>query len=332
MGCIGADDAAIDVIRMCPVERTESMITDGRMTDSLTSSYESCRALHRAHGRTYYLATRLLPAWKRRHVHALYGFTRYTDEIVDCPNGGSAAERASRLRSWRDRFAAALAGAPVEDAVLPAVLHTIAVFDLDRADFTTFLRSMEMDLTVTEYRTYDDLLDYMAGSAAAIGTIMLPILGAYDLPLAREPARELGLAFQLTNFIRDVGEDLARGRIYLPLKDLAECGVAPQDLRTGVTTDPIRRLIALEVDRAREHYARAACGIAMLAPSSQACIRTAYLLYGGILDEVVRADYDVLTRRATVPNRRRLAVAATSLFTRPGRRVRVPAAGAHPPV
>jgi phytoene synthase len=296
------------------------------MTDSLAASYAHCRAIHRAHGRTYYLATRLLPRWKRRHVHALYGFTRYTDEIVDACDGGAAAERAARLRRWTDRFAAALEGAPVADPVLPALRHTIAVFGLDRADFAAFLRSMAMDLTITEYRTYEDLLDYMAGSAAAIGSMMLPILGARDLALAREPARQLGLAFQLTNFIRDVAEDLARGRVYLPLADLAEFGVRREDLARGVATGPIRRLIAFEVGRARVHYARAAPGIPMLEPSSQACIRTAYRLYGGILDEVVRTGYDVFGGRATVPNRRRLAVFGASLLTRPGTPVpRVPA-------
>ena len=296
---------------------------DGATSERVAASYEYCRALHRAHGRSYYLATRLLPRWKRKHVHALYGFTRYTDEIVDCLDGASSADRACRLYGWAGRFAAALEGAPVMDGVLPAVLHTIEVFNLDRADFTVFLRSMAMDLTVSRYDTYDDLLEYVAGSAAAIGTMMLPILGARDIALAREPARELGRAFQLTNFIRDVGEDLRRGRIYLPLKDLADFGVCPADLRAGVTTDAIRELIAFEVDRARAHYARAADGIPLLAPSSQACIRTAYRLYGGILDEVVRAGYDVLTRRATVPDRRRLAIAVTGVLTPPGRPVRL---------
>jgi phytoene synthase len=294
------------------------------MTDSLAESYERCRALHRAHGRTYYLATRLLPAWKRRHVHALYGFTRYTDDLVDDFDGTDAAQRADRLRRWTETFNAALDGASVEDPVLPAVLHTIAVFGLDRADFAAFLRSMAMDLTVTGYDSYDDLLDYMAGSAAAIGSMMLPILGASDLALAREPARQLGLAFQLTNFVRDVAEDLDRGRIYLPRKDLAEFGVTPLDLRARVATGPIRELIRFEVARAREHYALAAPGVVLLEPASQACIRTAYRLYGGILDEVVRADYDVFSRRATVPKRRRLAVAAACLLTRPGRPVALP--------
>jgi phytoene synthase len=291
---------------------------------TLTESYEVCRRLHRAHGRTYYLATRLLPRWKRRHVHALYGFARYTDDIVDRFSGATACQREAELWWWTERFTAALDGAPVDDPILPAVLHTIDVFDLDRADFTAFLRSMAMDCTVTEYATYDDLIDYMAGSAATIGTMMLPILGTTVPDRARGPARELGLAFQLTNFIRDVGEDLDRGRIYLPLKDLAEFGVTPDDLYAKVATPPVRELIAHEVERARRHYAAAAPGIAMLSTRSQACIRTAYRGYGAILDVVVAAGYDVFARRATVPTWRRLAILAECLVGPAGRPLPIP--------
>jgi phytoene synthase len=279
----------------------------------LNAAYDRCRDLHRKHGRTYYLATRLLPAWKRRHVHALYGFTRYADEIVD---NFPPRERATRLTEWSSHFMAGLRGEPIDDPLLPAVLHTIAVFDLDLEDFDKFLRSMAMDLTVTRYATYEELLDYMEGSAAVIGTMMLPILGSSDPAAAREPARQLGFAFQLTNFIRDVAEDLDRGRIYLPLSDLEAFGVTPSDLRGGGRK--VKDLIAYEVSRAREHYAAAAPGITMLEPASQACMRTAYLLYGGILDEVEAAGYDVFARRATVPNRRRAAVAVRSLLTKAG--------------
>jgi len=285
----------------------------------LAAAYDRCRALHRRHGRTYYLATRLLPEWKRRHVHALYGFARYADEIVDRTDALPLTDRAVALRAWSDRFLAGLHGKPVDDPLLPAVLHTIAVFDLDRDDFAAFLESMAMDLTVTGYRDYAELLAYMAGSAAAIGTMMLPVLGSSDLAAAREPARQLGLAFQLTNFIRDVAEDLERGRLYLPLEDLDRFGVTQRDLvvaaARGRATGPIRDLIGYEVERARAHYAAAAPGVPLLAPASQACIRAAYHLYGGILDEVVRADHDVFLRRATVSTRRRLAVAARCLLT-----------------
>lgn len=281
----------------------------------LAPSYERCRALHRAYGRSYYLATRLLPAWKRPHVHALYGFARYSDEIVDRDSGETTAARAERLRDWTNRCTAALSGATVPDPILPALLHTIDVFGLDRADFVAFLRSMAMDLTVTGYRTYADLLSYMEGSAAAIGTMMLPVLGARDRVLARDPARQLGFAFQMTNFIRDVGEDLDRGRMYLPGEDLARFGVTPDDLRRKTATEPVRALIAFEIGRARWHYARAVPGILMLDPSSQPCIRAAYLLYSGILAEVERAGHDVFRRRATVPARRRLAILAQSVLT-----------------
>ncbi|MFI9527345.1 phytoene/squalene synthase family protein [Micromonospora rosaria] len=309
------------------------------MDADLTAAYDRCRELHRRHGRTYYLATRLLPAWKRRHVHALYGFTRYADEIVDRTEDLPPTERAARLDDWAGRFLAGLHGQPVDDPLLPAVLHTIAVFDLDRDDFASFLKSMAMDLTVTSYRTYDALLDYMEGSAAVIGTMMLPILGSADPVAAREPARHLGFAFQLTNFIRDVAEDLDRGRTYLPDEDLAAFGVTRADLlaarRRGRTTEPIRDLIRYEVTRAQAHYVAAAPGITLLDPASQSCMRTAYALYGGILDEVAAQGYDVFVRRATVPQRRRMAVAARALLTPTGTPVVVPGpppAGDLPPV
>jgi phytoene synthase len=300
------------------------------MRDSLVDSYRRCQALHRRYGRTYYLATGLLPAWKRRHVHALYGFTRYADEIVDATDGGTPQQRTARLDAWGAAFRAG----DLDDPLLPAVLHTVAVFGLDRADFDRFLRAMAMDLTVDRYRGYGDLLEYMAGSAAAIGTMMLPILLADGRPgrapaagnvagAAREAAGQLGLAFQLTNFIRDVAEDLRRDRVYLPIEDLDRFGVTVEGLRgcaeRGAATREVRALIAFEVERARAHYAAAAPGVTMLPPASQACIRTAYRLYGGILDEVVRAGYDVFAGRARVPVVRRLAVAAACRATPAGR-------------
>lgn len=304
------------------------------METDLTAAYARCQELHRRHGRTYYLATRLLPAWKRRHVHALYGFTRYADEIVDRTEELPAAERAARLDDWSARFLAGLHGARIDDPLLPAVLHTIAIFDLDRTDFASFLRSMAMDLTVMSYRTYDDLLDYMEGSAAVIGTMMLPILGSSDPAAAREPARQLGFAFQLTNFIRDVAEDLDRGRTYLPDEDLAKFDVTRADLlaakANGRATPRIRELIEYEVTRAQAHYAAAAPGIPLLAAASQACMRTAYALYGGILDEVAAQGYDVFARRAVVPQRRRMAVAARALLTPAGTPVVVPGPAVHP--
>ncbi|GII60280.1 phytoene synthase [Sphaerisporangium krabiense] len=298
---------------------------------TLTASYARCRRLHAAYGRSYYLATRLLPAWKRPHVHALYGFARYADEIVDsfAMTGDRAAALdglTTRLSAWitGDRSpgqatdgdgAAGRAGDQAGDPVLPAFTHTVRSFAIDLDDVGAFLGSMRADLTVTRYATYEELLGYMEGSAAVIGTMMLPVLeplpGAAER--AREPARMLGLAFQLTNFIRDVAEDLARGRVYLPLEDLDRFGVTVGDLAAGRASRAVRDLIAYETGRARELYRRALPGIGMLVPSSRPCIRAAYELYGGILDQVEAAGYDVLAARARVPRRRRLAVFARQL-------------------
>jgi phytoene synthase len=277
---------------------------------TLGAAYERCRQLHARHGRTYYLATLLLPRWKRRHVHALYGFVRYADEIVD--DLATTLDRrgqAAALAAWGERFLAGLGGAPVDDPVLPAVIHTVRAFDLDVGDFAKFLASMAMDLERDGYRTYAELCRYMEGSAAVIGTMMTPILEASDPPAAREHARQLGLAFQLTNFLRDVAEDLERGRVYLPAEDLVRFGVRRADLAAGRAGPRVAELLAFEIERARAHYRAAEPGIELLAPSSRPCIRVAFTLYGGILDEIERAGYQVLDRRVRVPRRRRAAVA-----------------------
>jgi 15-cis-phytoene synthase len=286
---------------------------------TLGAAYERCRQLHARHGRTYYLATLLLPRWKRRHVHALYGFTRYADEIVDdLASTLDRAGQAAALRAWGERFFAGLRGAPCDDPVLPAVLHTVRAFDLEVADFERFLDAMAADLHTGGYATYDDLCGYMEGSAAVIGTMMAPILESADLEAARAHARQLGLAFQLTNFIRDLAEDHRRGRVYLPQADLDRFEVRRGDLAPGPAGPAVRALVAFEVERARVHYRAAEPGIDLLAPSSRPCIRVAFDLYGGILDEIERAGYQVLDRRVGVPRHRRLGVAGRQLLAARG--------------
>ncbi|HEU5023452.1 MAG TPA: phytoene/squalene synthase family protein [Spirillospora sp.] len=284
---------------------------------TLTASYEHCRRINARHGRSFHLATLLLPEWKRRHVHALYGFARHVDDIVDAFEEGpdAPAGRAASIDRVVDRLDAGLAGEPVPDPVLPAFVHTVRSFGIEHADIQAFLSSMRADLTVTRYGSYEDLLTYMEGSAAAIGLMMLPVLETVPgaARLAREPARELGRAFQLTNFLRDVAEDLARGRVYLPLDDLARFGVDETDLRGGHCSRRLRELVAFEIRRARRHYRRAREGIEMLAPSSRPCIRAAAALYGGILDQIAAGGHDVLAARARVPRRRRAAIFARHL-------------------
>jgi phytoene synthase len=280
-------------------------ITDPEMR----ASYERCRELNAQHGKTYYLATLLLPPAKRPYVHALYGFARYADEIVDdLASTLGEQEKADWLGSWGDRFFADLARGSSDDPVCRAVVDTVQRWDIPVEHFQAFLHSMRMDLTVTEYATYDDLYEYVYGSAAVIGLQMVPILEP-TAPEAYDRAKDLGVAFQLANFVRDVGEDLERGRVYLPLEDLARFGVSRADLERRVVTPEIRAALEFQIARVRALEEASREGIAMLHPSSQPCIEAARVLYCGIVDAVEDIDYQVFTERATVSRRRRLQVA-----------------------
>jgi phytoene synthase len=185
------------------------------------------------------------------------------------------------------------------------VVHTVRAFDIDPGCFERFLRSMAMDLTVASYATWDDLLAYMDGSAAVIGEMMLPILEPRTTD-ALVPARDLGNAFQLTNFLRDVDEDLDRGRVYLPQEDLDRFAADPA---RRTVDDEWRDLMRFEVERARSLYRSADRGIEMLPPESARCIRAARVLYAEILDRIEAADYDVFSTRAAVPTHRKALVA-----------------------
>ena len=279
------------------------------MTVTLEASYAECRRLNRRSGTTYYWSTMVLPAVKRHHVHALYGFCRHADDIVDGP--APPGERAgARWRRSATRFFADLARGHSDDRVLKAVVHTVRAFDIDHDGFRRFLRSMEMDLTVACYETYQDLCRYMDGSAAVVGEMMLPILEPADPVAAVGPARALGEAFQLTNFLRDIDEDLDRGRQYLPQEDLHRFGV---DLTERRCTPAFVELMRFEIDRCRRLYRHGAAGLALLPPRSARCVAAAHDLYGRILDRIEVQGYDVFARRARVPTSRKLVVAARHL-------------------
>jgi len=277
----------------------------------LRPAFESARRIHAQHGRSYFLATRLLPAAKRPHVHALYGFARYVDDLVD----RQAPNTAPALASTLDDVEASLMSGTDCSPVVAAVRETIRHYDLPVQHFHDFLASMRLDLTIASYPRYADLERYMWGSGAVIGLLLLPILGTTGSPAIAAPyAADLGIAFQLTNFIRDVGEDARRGRVYLPAEDLAEFGVDISRLRHGVVDGPVRALLTYEISRARGIYRNARQGIRLLAPSSRPCIEAAYRLYSGILDEIERADYQVLRQRVSVPIWRRALVAAPAVL------------------
>jgi phytoene synthase len=284
---------------------------------ALRASYTRCRRINAEHGKTFYLSTLLLPPAKRPYVHALYGFARHVDDIVDDHSATTAAERAARLEQWSADFLADLDWDATSDPVNRAVLDTIRRWEIPSSYFAEFLESMRMDLTVASYATYDDLARYMWGSAAVIGLQMLPVLGRADeetrWDVLESHAIDLGTAFQLTNFIRDIAEDLRRGRVYLPQESLDLFGVDRDRLARGRVDESIRNLLAWEIERARRLYANAAPGIDLVHPTSRDCLRTAFTLYSEILSEIERADYDVFSSRVRVGLARRASVGLAGL-------------------
>jgi phytoene synthase len=269
------------------------------------------RELNRRHGKTYYLASALLSNDRRPYVFALYGFCRYVDDIVDVDQS-DATERLSRVDAFRERFLAEVESNHSDDPILAATIATINHFAMPIEYFERFLAAMRQDFLVERYRSIDDLLGYMDGSAAVIGEMMLPILGATD-PAARAPARALGNAFQLTNFLRDIDEDLDRGRIYVPTEDIDRFG-AWDAFQQRRATDSFRELMAYEIARNRRWYGDSLLGDAYLHGRALRCIRAARRVYAAILDEIEAVDYDVFAGRATVTQSRRIRLLLGALL------------------
>lgn len=298
--------------------------------------YRHCRRITAHHGRTYYLASRLLPESRRSAIYALYAFARTVDDLVDIDvpiPGRSAADPAGVLDAIEADLRTALAhpGPPTAVAsdgelarVLPVFVDTVERFRIPAEYFFAFLDSMRMDVSGTanhrtRYRTMAELREYMYGSAVVIGLQMLPVLGT-TVPLADAAphAAALGEAFQLTNFLRDIGEDLVRGRVYLPADELAafgvDTGLLEHSWRTGVPDPRISRALAHLIATTRSLYRYAEPGLDMLDRRVQPGIRTAFVLYSRILDEIEQNGYQVLDRRVQVPTRHRLAVAVPQLL------------------
>jgi 15-cis-phytoene synthase len=284
----------------------------------LRDAYRRCREINAAHGRTFFLATCLLAPDQRPAVHALYGFARHADDILDELNPNlDTMTRAKRLQRLSDSFFAG--GEHRDDPVLAAVSHTARRYRIAPELFTEFLTSMRMDLAVTDYPNRAALNRYIRGSAEAIGLQMLPILGTVGAADEAAPyAAALGRAFQLTNFLRDVDEDLMRHRVYLPADELATYGVDRDVLMWchthRRTDDRVRRALAGQHEITRQIYRLASAGIALLAPRSRPCVKTAATLYAEILDCIEASDFDVFGHRATVGTTRRLQVAGAGLI------------------
>ena len=298
---------------MIASELNAAGVSDPRLRDA----YRRCRAVNARHGRTFFLATRLLAPAQRPAVHALYGFARQADDILDDLDSPlDTAAKAQRLQELSDRFFAGDDGA---DPVLAAVRHTARKYGIPPELFGAFLASMRMDLTVTDYPNRAALNRYMYGSAEVIGLQLLPVLGTVGPAEHAAPyAAALGKAFQLTNFLRDVDEDLVRNRVYLPADELAAYQV-DRDLlawcQTHRRTHPrVRKALAAQHDITRAVYRFAQDGIALLAPRSRPCVATALTLYSEILDRIEDSNFAVFSHRATVGTPRRIRVAVGALI------------------
>src|SRR4051794_15622781 len=264
------------------------------MDSALSSSYETCRRLHRRHDPTYYWATRRLPADVRPATHALYGYVRTADEIVDGPRrAATPAARRAELDAWEAELDRALENGGSPHPVVGALVDAGARHRLPLGELKGYMGSMRRDCAPVRMLTWDELCAYMDGSAGSVGRIMAPLLGGP--PRYHADYGRLGLAFQLTNFLRDVREDLGLERVYLPAEDRERFGVAEADLARPRASAAVRELVGFEADRARALFAGAEEAVAAAPGSARTGVRLACAAYLRVLDRVERID--VLRRR-----------------------------------
>ena len=262
---------------------------------------------------SFYYSFLVLPAQKRQAIVAVWDFCRAVDDAVDeAPADRSAAE----VRRWRDEVARCFDGAAPVTPQGRALQPLIAAFDLPRSAFEALVEGVEMDLHGRRYRTFEDLYEYCIRVASAVGLMCVRIFGCADAA-SRQYAIDLGVALQLTNILRDVPGDLARGRVYLPTDDLERFGVSEADLRDeaahaghGVRSQKVKALLAFQAQRAREYYARADAALPRAGARKLVAARIMGNIYRGILDRIERAGYDVFTAVIRVPRQRRALIAA----------------------
>ena len=284
---------------------------------SLAESYELCRRVQRAHSRTYYFSTRFFPPEVRPHVHALYAFMRYADEIVDNPGSTALDQQLAALETFERETLAAVSGERASNPVLRAFANTVRERGIAPGTITAFMASMKMDTNVFRYPTYADLEDYTYGSAAVVGLMMCRVVGVHD-ERADEHAYALGVAMQLSNFLRDIREDWNRGRVYLPLEDLKRFRYTEDDIAAGVVDERFVSLMRFEIGRARRLYAFSDEGMRYIPRGRRYPVVVARELYAAILERIEAQGYNVYTRRAQTSRPGKILVAARCAARDPG--------------
>ncbi len=295
------------------------------------AAYAACSAIIREHSASFYFSARLLPPAKRAAILALYAFCRTSDELVDraAERGLDAAATAEALAAWAARCRPLYPAPGEADPVVLAWADTRRRFGIPQAPADELLAGVSMDISIARYATWADLWMYCYRVASTVGQMSMRITGALD-PTAANYAIKLGIALQLTNILRDVGEDARQGRIYLPLADLARFGYTPDDLQAGRIDDRFVALMRFEIARARALYAEAWPGIALLPRDSRLAVAVAARVYRAILARIEANGYDVFSRRARVPTAGKLMLLADAWRrVRLGRDGRAVRSGAH---
>lgn len=236
---------------------------------------------------------------------AIYAFMRYSDDISD--DGGS--DPASRMDAWRTALDRAFEGDYGDSAILPAFHDTVRRHGIPSEYFHALIDGTVMDLSPRVYQTFEETYRYCYHVASVVGLVCIHVFGFRD-QAAKQLAEWNGIAFQLTNILRDLREDAGMGRVYLPREDLERFGYSDANLSAGVDNEQFRALMRFEVDRARDYYDRAAPLLEMIEPDSRPCLRAMRAIYGGILDGIVAQNYDVFRRRAGVPTWKKLWIAS----------------------
>lgn len=273
---------------------------------SRRAAYALSREVTRVHAKSFYFASHVLPRERRDAAYAVYAFCRSADDAVDCaPSVDDARRQIAAVHARLDRV---FADQGIEVQTDLALADVARRFQLERAPFGALLAGMEIDLNPVSFRTFTELEDYCFKAAGVVGHMLLPVLGAQG-PEARARAADLGIAMQLTNILRDVGEDLDRGRIYLPAEELAAFGLSHDDVRERRTGPAWSRFMEAQVARARAYYARADRGVPLIETyGGRLCTRVMRAVYGDILHQIERRGFDVFSGRARTSSGRKLAL------------------------
>lgn len=293
---------------------TTTLLDESKLSIAqIDSAFEYCREVSWKHAKTFYFATQFLPVDKRCAVHAVYALCRYVDDIVDHSEDKLSRKTLTRdkiillINKWRSDIESCYNGALIDHPIMIAWHDTLKKYHIPKNLPIELIDGVCMDLKQTRYETFEDLYIYCYKVASVVGLMTAEIFG-YESEESLKHAIELGIAMQLTNILRDVGEDAQKGRIYLPLEDLRRFNLTESDILNGIMSEDFIRLMKFQIERARAYYAQSEKGISMLAKDSRLAVKVSHDNYGRILRRIERIGYNVFEERAFVSSAKKIAL------------------------